>query len=382
MVHEQTSTPEDSKGNNRMKRLLLIAILAFLSGTTTILAQGKISAYAYLDYLYNVERDPSIGAFSDVALDGQKAFQSFQFRRIYLTYDNVISQRFSGRFRLEADESALSSDGKNSVFVKDAYIRWKEIFEGQDLIAGIQPTPAFQVSEEWWGYRSLEKTILDLRGIVSSRDFGLSMKGKFDQQGAMRYQFMFANGSGNRPEGDKYKRYYANLHFNPSSDIQINLYGDFRARGDIRNMYAPDPTSMVSNNSLTYAVFAGYRIDEAVSVGVEGFLSSTENGFDTNSALEERTAAGLSLFGSWNIGSGLSLVGRYDYFDPNTSDLSAGDARSYVLCALDRNIDEHVSIMPNVQVETYESVPGRSFDPSITTRVTFQLRILSDQISA
>jgi|GEM_PF-4982039 len=33
-------------------------------------------------------------------------------------------------------------------------------------------------------------------------------------------------------------------------------------------------------------------------------------------------------------------------------------------------IDEHVSIIPNIQAETYDSLLGRSYDPSITTRVT------------
>lgn len=91
-----------------------------------------------------------------------------EIHRIFLTDDNVISKGISGRFRLEADESALSIDGKRSQFVNDASIRWEGIFDGDNVILGIQPTLAFQISEGWWGYRSLEKTILDLRGIVLS----------------------------------------------------------------------------------------------------------------------------------------------------------------------------------------------------------------------
>ena len=50
--------------------------------------------------------------------------------------------------------------------VKDAWLKWKNIFSGSDLIFGISPTPAFDVSEGAWGHRYLEKTIMDLDGIV------------------------------------------------------------------------------------------------------------------------------------------------------------------------------------------------------------------------
>ncbi|MBM4169049.1 MAG: hypothetical protein FJ215_07820 [Ignavibacteria bacterium] len=354
-----------------MNRTLVLGLLLTLLGISTVFAQQPISAYAYLDYLYNVQRDPSIGTLSNAALTGQSAFQAFSFRRIYFTYDNSISKDFSGRFRLETEESALSSDGRISVFVKDAYIRWKGIFDGHDAILGIQPTPAYQVSEDWWGYRSLEKTIMDLRGIVSSRDFGFSLRGRFAEKERFGYHLLVANGSGNRPEGDKYKRYYASVHYNPSADLQVTLYGDLRVRARIRNPYSSNPTATVDNNTLTYAAFVGYRPVKELTIGMEGFLSRTQNGFDTRSLLDDRTAAGLSIFGSLIINPKVTLVGRYDYFGANTSQAGLGDTRSYVLAAIDWKVNERVSIMPNIQFEAYESVEGRAFDPSVTSRVTF-----------
>ncbi|MEX0736744.1 MAG: hypothetical protein WD182_04830, partial [Bacteroidota bacterium] len=79
---------------------------------------------------------------------------------------------------MEADQSALTASNKLLVYIKDAYLIWRGMLgSGHDVIFGISPTPSFQTSEEIWGYRSLEKTILDHRGLVSSRDIGIDVKG-------------------------------------------------------------------------------------------------------------------------------------------------------------------------------------------------------------
>ena len=110
----------------------------------------KLSGLMFGDYFYNLD-----------AMDAaEKDVHGLQFRRIYVTTDYTINSTFSTRFRLEADQAALSSNGKISVFVKDAYLKWKGVFSGSDLVVGMSPTPAFAVSEEAWGYRALEKTTL------------------------------------------------------------------------------------------------------------------------------------------------------------------------------------------------------------------------------
>ncbi len=138
----------------------------------------KLSGYMFGDYFYNAQRDDDITTLSNVALGGPEEFNGFLLRRIYFTYDDDISKDFAVRFRLEADSVSLDSRGKITVFVKDAYLRWKNIGKNE-FIFGIQPPPAYEVSEAAWAYRSLEKTIMDLRGIVSSRDIGVSLRGNW-----------------------------------------------------------------------------------------------------------------------------------------------------------------------------------------------------------
>lgn len=354
-----------------MRRFLcFIALTALLSNAAP--SQGKFSGYMFGDYFYNFARDTAIGSLANVANGGAKSFNGFQLRRIYFTYDNDISDRFTARFRLEADQAAQTSNGKIGVFVKDAYLKWKSIFHGSDLIFGISPTPAFDVSEATWGYRSLEKTILDLRGIVSSRDIGLALKGRFDERGIFGYWVMIANGSGNSPEVDKYKRYYIQFHIKPAENFQLTLYGDYNDRPRIIDPYSGSvPQQLVSNGAFTTSGFAGWN-DGMFSAGVEGFLRSMAHGFNDGTALKSRNTIGVSVWATVSLQTQLALVGRFDYFDPNSSSAAKGDSRNLIIAALDWKVDENVSVMPNIVVETYETAPGgRSIDPSVTGRVTF-----------
>jgi hypothetical protein len=346
-------------------------------------AQGKFSGYMFGDYFYNVARD---SAFNTTGLPnaadatkGVKDFQGFQIRRIYFAYDNQISEKFSSRLRVEADQGDIFGSGKIGLAIKDAYLQWKDVFEGSNLIFGISPTPSFDVSEGIWGYRFIEKTIMDLRGIDPSRDFGIALNGKLDNEGTINYRLMIANGSGNKPETDKYKRFYAMLHFKPTKQVVITLNGDYKAAASINDPASTsNPPATISNSTVTGSLFASYKEPDKYTFGFEGFLQSTQNGYhdptSTSPDLTSRSAIGFSIYASVNFNPDLALVGRYDLFDPNSNSGSKGDSRNLIIGGLSWKPDKNVSISPNVEVETYEKAPSpstRTFDASVTGRLTF-----------
>lgn len=340
-----------------------------------LLNKGKFSGLMFGDYFYNISRDSEIANLSNVASGGEKDLNGFQFRRIYFTYDYNISEKFSTRFRLEADQEANTSNGKIGVFVKDAYLEWNDIFAGSSLIFGIAPTPAFAVSESFWGNRFLEKTIMDLRGIVSSRDISISLKGRLDNEGIFNYWLMFGNGSGNRPEIDKYKRYYAHVEVKPTKNISATLYADWKARPKIEN--PNNSAETLTNHDLTYALFLGYKEKRKYSLGVEGFLTQRQNGNINQSSIKDRNGFGVSFFGSYTVIENISLVGRFDRFDPNANSDIEGDSRNWFLFGLKYSPVERVTISPNVFIETYESLPnGKQVESSITARLTFYFTFL------
>jgi len=371
-----------------MKRLLQLFLMQALVALSVVFAQGnseapkgKFSGYMFGDYYYNIARD---GAFSNLAnaassgsAPGTKGMQAFQFRRIYFAYDNDISQQFTTRFQLEADQTALLgatgdvlTSGRISVFVKDAYLKWKNVFSGSDLIFGIQPTPAYDISEAAWGYRSLEKTIMDLRGIVDSRDLGLTLRGNLAGDGTVNYWLLVGNGAGtSKLESDKYKRYYAHVQVKPATNLQATLYVDYK---DAANVLDANKNS-VSHGTLTTALFVGYAEPSNYSLGLEGFLVSQSNAYTPpGGSLGSKTGIGITAFGSYFIQSDLVIVGRYDCFDPNSDGNSKGDARNYIIAALDWKANKNVSIMANLLFETYEAPTGGTApDASVTARLTF-----------
>lgn len=328
----------------------------------------KFSGYMFGDYFYNSRRDDNIAALSNVASQpGAQDFNGFIFRRIYFTFDDQISPVFTTRFRLEADSTALSSNGKISVFVKDAYLKWT-FTEGQDLTFGIQPTPAYDISEAAWAYRSLEKTIMDLRGIVPSRDIAASVRGRLTSSGKFNYWFMFGNGSGNNPETDKFKRVYGLLHFKPNAKFQATFYLDYRALPDIPSPI--NPTVTVGNSSKTIAWFVNYGSAGKYGLGYEGFTTKQDNAFFVPPArLDAKNTIGHSFWAWYNMNDRFGVVGRYDLFDPNND--SSGDKRDLFIISGVIKPHKNVFIMPNLYWEGYDDIAGKSVKSSVTPRITF-----------
>jgi len=364
-----------------MKKMFIV-LSVILIGACGLSAQdnsaGKISGYMFGDFFYNVARDNRISSFNDAALNGEKDFNGFAFRRIYFTYDYKISTIFSTRFRLEADQQGNTSNGKFGLAVKNAYIKWKNIFDGSDLIVGLQSPPSFSISENYWGYRRLEKTIMDLRKIVSSCDLGITLKGKITSNGIVKYWITVGNDAGNKPESNKYKRYYAHLDFEPIENLRMTVYGDYKTQANIDDPKSNlNPKSTLSNNIFTAALFVGYRENDKFSFGVEGFYQSEQNGLTVMQTLENLNAIGLSLFGSYNINEKFSVITRFDHFDPvNHSDFQ-GDSRNLIIAGFSYKPDPKVAIIPNVLFESYEKLPsGEEFDSSLTARITLYYEFL------
>lgn len=350
---------------------LLLFTLFFHSAAAQEAPATKISGYMFGDYFYNVGRDSSVGTLSNQALSGAKDQNGFQFRRIYLTLDNTISSTFSVRLRLEGTTGAP--------VIKDAYLKWKEFFSGSDLYFGIQPTPAFEVSESYWGYRSIEKSILDLRGIVSSRDFGVSLKGSIIPDGSVNYWVLFGNNSGTGAETDKYKRLYAHIELKPAEKFRVTVYADYKMQANINDPLSTSvPKKTLNNSTLSTAVFAGYAEKGRYSFGAEAYLQRQANGYihvAVPISIEDKNGIGFSLFGNYSLSPEWTLIGRFDHSDANTVADAKYDTRNYIIAGASWAAEKNVAIIPNILMETYESVPSvtgtRSVDPSVTARVTF-----------
>lgn len=336
-----------------------------------ILERGRFSGLMFGDYYYNIMRDKSIGSIPFANYKDPQDLNGFEFRRIYFTYDYQISDKFYTKFRLEIGQIPLTTNSKLVTYVRDANLQWKNIFKGSTLTFGIQPTPTFDISEYVWENRHLEMTIIDLNGIMESRDFGISLKGKIDQSGIFNYWVLFANGSGARQETDKYKTAYVNILFKPSEIINAYLNFHHKFQKPVANKFVPNIN--LNRDEDLLSLFFSYHQKNSFKLGLEGFVNYVRNNIEDSimASYKNRTMFGLSIFGIYYLSEKFNLVLRYDYFDPNAKKEYQNDRRNLYIFGLNYKPVENVTVTPTFYIETYEKTQNATYKPSITSRIVF-----------
>ncbi|MFQ5628045.1 MAG: hypothetical protein ACE5I1_04725, partial [bacterium] len=265
------------------------------------------------------------------------------------------------RLRLEManPDGITKSAGAAEPFIKDAYLKWKN--GRSEILLGISSTPTWGVVENFWGYRSVEKTALDLQKFGSSRDFGVAVKGSLDQNGKAKYHLMIGNGNSNRSEANKGKKAMLALGYYPSRNTVFEIYGDW-----IDNPGA--------NNWFTVQGFIGHKTGKS-RFGLQFAHQTRElaSGEDLNFQIG-------SAFFTVDVAEKTSLFARVDrMFDPNPGGNSisyipfASNAKStFLLGGVDYAPIINVHLMPNVEVVLYDGVNG-SENPNadVLPRMTF-----------
>jgi hypothetical protein len=308
-----------------MKRqfLFLLAItIASGFAVPNVLAQSsvKLSGSLFSDYVY-------VFSSPDGAHDGEN---SFDLRRVNFSADFVISDQFDGRLRLEAVDATVTNTGKQAAFIKDMYVRWKNVWgKGHHVMFGISRPPLWAVSEKHWGYRGLDRTIMAANKHASSRDLGIAVNGPLTSDGSIKYAFMFANNSGGKQETDKFKRLYGQLEFNPTEHWVASLGGDY---------YAFDGGTSVAGNA-----FVGYKFD-------------TPN--------DDDTLLGVSVFGSYDLSETSRIIGRFDTLDRN--EFGDSTAKNWFIAGYSWMPNSGIEIIPNLIFNKLDT----DNDPTVTGRLT------------
>jgi hypothetical protein len=317
---------------------LLNSDSAFKAGSPN---SGRIWGYAFGDYYYKSHSDSLNRGGSNQYTGIPQTRTAFQFRRIYLGYDYNISKKFTAELLLAAEDNfpagnppsaspAVSGDqllnNKLSFYIKLANIRWKNIWKGTDLIIGQVSTPSFPLlSEKIWNYRSIERTIADIRR-TPSYDFGAALQGVFDPATKnIGYDLMMGNGSSAKPEGDNFKWFYGDVYaYLFQKKVVVDVYADYErlawtpALHHSRQMWK----GYIAYNSAATAT-KGMDPGTGFTVGLEFFVNNLKNDVTaTKNAggtdLLSPTASGLSAYVHGDIVKNrLRFFARYDMFNPN-----------------------------------------------------------------
>lgn len=369
---------------------------------------GRVWGYAFGDYYYKGHADTLNRGGSNQYTGIPEGRNEFQMRRIYLGYDYNITQKFSAELLLAAEDNIttgsgttsgdLLADNKFAFYVKLANIRWKNIWKGTDLAVGQVSTPAFPlISERIWNYRSVERTIADIRRTPSF-DFGATLQGKFDpKKGNYGYDLMVGNGSSARPENDNFKWFYGDVYaFFFNKKLVVDLYADYEKLNWTSSWHH---SRQMVKGYVAYSFPSTNNADtSALTIAVEGFINNLKQdnfatkisgGTDTLDAV----AKGISVYVHGSIvPNKLRFFARYDAFNPtnkidnnvyasykgNTSNYSdLVTKEQFITAGLDYMPVKKVHFMPNVWYNSYKyqgpdkgtSTPYNSHD--LVYRLTF-----------
>lgn len=323
--------------------------------------RGKISGYFFLDAYYNAAGDPTHtynSSGQDAAKPGidakgniGKDLNGFLVRRVYFQHDADLSPKFSTRVRLEVDSKSLTSDGKLGAAVKAAYVQVKNVVPRGSFYMGVLSTPIWEGSEDFWAYRSIEKTLADFRGIGSSADIGIQMKGWFDARKKIGYSAMIGNGPGQKPEDNRYKKFYLSLPTNLIEGLKLEPYVDY------------EPVAGM-NDRATYKLFAGY---EHKKMAVGGEILDRVN----HSPSGNTEPFGYSIFARWKAKEDLGAFARFDGWQPDTRAAYRVDSQLWI-AGLDWQPCKDVHIMPNLEGVQYRAKGGAvaPSHPDMQVRVT------------
>lgn len=207
-----------------------------------------------------------------------------------------------------------------------------------------RPASEDEETSKVWGYRSVEKTILDLNKIGSSADIGLGVKGK---TGGAAYHVMLGNGPGQKPENDNGKKIYGALTVEPLSGVQLQGYFDFNMRP-------------AGQDELTTKAFVGIHT-ERFRVGFESFMRIDKESGVAEKAGDDVSIAGASLFAAMDLSSSLAGFGRVDAVNNNDTDT----ADLLAIAGIDYAPAKNVHLMPNIRIEMPDDL-----HPNIQVRVT------------
>lgn len=332
---------------------LLFSVVGFAHAQTK-LEPGKLSGVLFFDYY-------SVGQHHDPTVKGKDGFWA---RRIYLTYDQRLSEKLTAQARLEAKDPGDFSTSQNlEPFFKDLWLRYTE--RGHKFTIGLIPTPTTAVAEERLGYRPFERTPLDLLKMGSTRDKGLSIAGPIDAEGKADYMVMIGDGSGTKSSKGDTKAYYGRVGYKVTPEIMADLYGDsYKKEGGVDWRTVKGELSYVGPKAVIGLLYASQK--------------------RTKPGSPDLTLNVFSVYGEYKANDKIRPFVLYDVVSDAVPE---GDKIEYLKMSTTGKptlfgigvrfkIDDHVEIIPNFETVTYRSVGGAPAPGRDTFfRVTFSVKM-------
>ena len=364
---------------------------------------GRIWGYVFGDLFYKSHSDSLNRGGNNQYTNVKQSTTQFQFRRIYLGYDYNITKKFSTEFLLAAEDDFTSGDlltnNKFTPYIKMANLRWHDfLFKGNDLVFGLQPTPAFPyMTESILSYtRPIERTITDIRRTPSF-DFGLGLQGRFeskDHKTAYGYNLLVANGSSAKPQalsGNVYKWFYGDAFVAlVDRHLIFDLYGDYQ-----RQAWTPGDHGHASRQMTKGAII---WTSPKLTLGVESYINGLKQAEVGIAGSQKDTldgrATGTTFYVHGNLYKDkIKFFVRYDLYNPNTkydngtytkysalygvsTSYEPNNKEHFLSLGLDFMPVKNVHFMPNIWYNQYKGqqanlIGSQAKDHDMVYRMTF-----------
>jgi hypothetical protein len=281
--------------------------LAADAESTTIGAR-LFADFSYIDQKSNDVKTDASGVGTDV-------------KRFYIIVNHVFDDIWSAN--MTTDFNYASGINYATVFVKKAYLQAKV---SNALIGrlGAADLPWVPFVEEQYGYRYVEKEIVDRLNFGTSADWGLNANGKLAAD-AVNYSLSVVNGNGYRNfTRSKTVDVEGRLGYSPIKGL--TLAGGFYAgkRGQDKESTSPANTATRFDALVTY-VNPTWRVgaewftakDWGAGPGLATVASAPSAAQVIIGTVGEDKADGYSVWASYNLNPSWSLFARADGAKPS-----------------------------------------------------------------
>lgn len=351
--------------NRIQKQIFIVSIFSFLISPAISNAQddfkpsGNIWGQVFGDYANKAHNDTLQRGGGSVQYKGTNSLNSanaisannptptavgtqtnaFQIRRALLGYDYQFTPNFSSTI-VFANEQNVDAGGKNTFYLKYAFVKWSNIFrlKNTDFIFGQYQTASFATvisgtavnTDAVWGYRSIERTLIDMHGVDGSTDLGASLQGKLWSQKSgsdtlnptfIGYALQVGNNNSAVPNASNFKKGRANLFLTTlGRKLTLGVYGD----------YVVQQLSPYRTDNTTFKFYAIYKTDW-FRIGAEVFQQTNKNsdiyrvssGGIVSATAQNDTSNGVQF--GWSVFAAsriiknkLNVFARYDVYNPDT----------------------------------------------------------------
>lgn len=295
--------------------------------------------------------------------EGADGYNEFALDRAYVQAIGTLSPHWGTKVTLDANrfssvtipvasagttgavtttDTSVTIDTRYRVFVKHAYLEWKDDDLGLKSRFGIIDTPLSPYYDSFMGIRYITESMPKQFGLVDTADIGASLMGTH-AKGLVDWQATVINGEG-----------YSKLEIDQGKTLQGRLTIDPLAPGKDMKLpitafvsYAGEPT--VGAPLLTYVGAVGFQ-----QKYLNAWAEVDGTSWDGNSGF------GYSASVVPHIPDYLNVIFRYDSWDPS-SDVD-GDGTSRIVGGLSHDFLPKVSVAGTFEQTAYQadgSVPSQ-----------------------